>query len=197
MSNLADLTAGRVWKFGDSVSTNQIGGGGRGAAQSGVDRLALLRSGCLRSVRPEFSEGVQDGDFLVAGTNFGNGSSSPGSVESLQACGLQALLADSLSRLMLRTCIAKGLPAFSAPGISSIVEDGDELEIDYVEGVARNKRSGAQIVLKRFPPTVEQIYAAGGIQKVIGERLIREGVLPPTPDADDDTNTQERSHTQT
>ena len=181
MSDLSSLTSGRVWKFGDSISSNQIAAGGRGPSQAGADRNALLKANCLKSVRPEFGEGVQPGDILVAGANFGNGSSSPGSIESLQACGLQALLADSVSRLMLRTCIARGLPAFTVPGIMTIVEDGDELQIDYAAGVARNKRSGEEISLPKFPPTVEQIYAAGGIQKVIGERLAREGVLPPPP----------------
>ena len=115
----------------------------------------------------------------MAGTNFGNGSSSPGAIESFQACGLQALLADSVSRLMVRNCIAKGLPVFAAPGISEIVQDGDQLEIDYTAGVARNLTSGGEVTLRRFPPTVEQIYDAGGIEPVIAKRLIEEGMPPP------------------
>jgi 3-isopropylmalate/(R)-2-methylmalate dehydratase small subunit len=178
--DLSSLEPGRVWKFGDSISTNQIGGG-RGGAPPGSDRLAAMKANCLKAVRPEFSEQVQAGDILVAGANFGNGSSSPGAAESLQACGLQAIVADSISRLMMRTLIAKGLPAFAVPGVSEIVEDGEELAIDYTAGVARNPRTGRQVSLRRFPPTVEQIYAAGGIVPVIGRRLAAEGVLPPAP----------------
>jgi 3-isopropylmalate/(R)-2-methylmalate dehydratase small subunit len=173
MPELASLGSGRVWKIGDSISTNQIGGGRRGTAGE------ELRANCLRSVRPEFADEVKQGDILVAGANFGNGSSSPGAVEALIACGLQAVLADSLSRLMLRTCIAKGLPAFAAQGISEIVEDGEELEIDYPAGAARNAASGRSVSLKRFPPAVEQIYEVGGIQQVIAKRLAEEGIRPP------------------
>ena len=180
MPKLEDLAPGRAWKFGDSISTNQIASGCRAPrGQSAEERLAAMREGCLRSVRPEFSEGVQPGDFLVAGTNFGNGSSSPGAVESLQACGLGAVLADSVSRLMMRTCIAKGLPAFSAPGISDLVEDGDDVEVDYAAGTVRNLKSGRQVSIRKFPSTVEQILEAGGIIPVIGKRLAEEGIFPP------------------
>ena len=176
MPKLAELTSGRAWKFGDSISSNQIAGGRVGA---GPDRAAQLKASCLRAVRPEFSEQVQPGDILVAGTNFGNGSSSPGSAEALQACGLQAIVADSISRLMMRTCIAKAIPAFAAPGITEIVADGDELAIDYAASVARNVTTGAEVPIRRFPPTVEHIYEAGGIYQVIVKRLAAAGIVPP------------------
>jgi dihydroxyacid dehydratase/phosphogluconate dehydratase len=86
-----------------------------------------------------------------------------------------------LNRLPVSTSATASLgPAyFSAPGITGIIEDGDEIEIDYTKGVARNLRSGKEVSLRRFPPTVEKIYASGGIQKVIAERLAAEGILPP------------------
>ena len=183
MSKLSEPMQGRVWKFGDSISTNQIGGGGGRAMRNmpPEERRAAMKANCLRAARPEFSDNVKDGDILVAGSNFGNGSSSPGAVEALQACGLQALVAESISRLLLRTCVAKGLPAFNSPGITDIIEDGEELLVDYEAGLISNPKSGKQVTLKRLPPTVEQIYEAGGIQQVIGKRLAAEGVLPPTP----------------
>jgi 3-isopropylmalate/(R)-2-methylmalate dehydratase small subunit len=183
MSTLSEPLQGKAWKFGDSISTNQIGGGGGRAMRNtpAEERRAAMKANCLRAARPEFPENVKDGDILVAGSNFGNGSSSPGAVEALQACGLQALVAESISRLLLRTCVAKGLPAFNAPGITEIIEDGEELRVDYVGGTISNPKTGKQVVLKKLPPTVEQIYEAGGIQQVIGQRLAAEGVLPPTP----------------
>jgi 3-isopropylmalate/(R)-2-methylmalate dehydratase small subunit len=179
MSKLGSPIIGQVWLFGDSISTNQIGGGGRGQrGMAAAERLAMLKANCLTSVRPEFSQEVHEGDILVAGTNFGNGSSSPGAVEALIACGIGALVADSISRLLMRTCIAKGLPAFAVPGISEIVIDGGELVVDYQNSVARNPSTGATVSLRRFPPTVEQIYEAGGIQDVIARRLEAEGIRP-------------------
>jgi 3-isopropylmalate/(R)-2-methylmalate dehydratase small subunit len=142
------------------------------------ERLAMLKSNCLTSVRPEFSQEVREGDVLVAGTNFGNGSSSPGAVEALIACGLGALVAESISRLLMRTCIAKGLPAFAAPGISEAVKDGGQIVIDYHAGTVSNPETGAKVTIRKFPPTVEQIYEAGGIQQVIARRLEAEGIRP-------------------
>jgi 3-isopropylmalate dehydratase small subunit len=174
MAKLSELGTGRAWKFGDSIASNQISG-----APRGVSDPAVLRETCLKSVRPEFGQQVQEGDILVAGTNFGNGSSSPGGITALQSCGLQAIVADSVSRLMMRTCIARGLPAFAAPGVTGIVEDGDSVQIDYAAGVVRNPKSGAEVSFRRFPPTVERIYTLGGLSAVIAERLAAEGVLPP------------------
>jgi len=184
MSKLGRPLSGRVWLFGDSISTNQIGGAGRG--QRGMapeERLALMKANCLTSVRPEFSKEVEPGEILVAGTNFGNGSSSPGAVEALIACGLSAVVADSISRLLLRTCIAKGLPAFAAPGVSGIATDGESLVIDYANGFVANPTTGQKVAFRRYPPTVEQIYEAGGIQNVIARRLEAEGVRPAAPAA--------------
>lgn len=179
MSKLDGPIRGKSWVFGDSISTNQIGGAGRGQrGMSAEERLAAARSSCLTSVRPEFSQQVRDGDILVAGTNFGNGSSSPGSVEALIACGLGALVAESISRLLMRTCIAKGLPAFAAAGISDIANDGGVIVIDYQAGTATNPETGQSVPIRKFPPTVEQIYQAGGIQQVIAQRLAAEGVVP-------------------
>ena len=172
MPDLSRFRPGRVWVSGDSITSNQIAGGGRNAPND----PASLRASCLQSVRPEFGANVQDGDILVAGTNFGNGSSSPGGITALQACGLQAILAESVSRLMMRTCIARGLPAFNVPGITALVADGDEVEIDYAAGVVRALKSGGEVALRRFPASVERIYSVGGISQLIAERLREEGI---------------------
>jgi 3-isopropylmalate dehydratase small subunit len=82
-----------------------------------------------------------------------------------------------VARIFLRTSINLAYPTLVAPGISSLVEDHEELEIDYPRGKIRNLRSGREIALPKYPPSVEQIFAAGGILTLLKERCIKEGLL--------------------
>src|SRR6185503_2228430 len=115
---------------------------------------------------------VRAGDILVAGRNFGCGSSRPGLV--LREVGIAAIVAESVARLFLRNSIARAIPIFMAPGIAGIVQDGETLEIDYPGGVVRNPATGACVALRRFPPLIEQIFAAGGLPEFVRERYLRE-----------------------
>jgi 3-isopropylmalate/(R)-2-methylmalate dehydratase small subunit len=175
MSELNDVLRGRVWKFGDSVDTNQLAGGGL-AANSYEEGL---RINCLRGSRPDFNEDVRPGDILVAGTNFGCGSSRQSAVQALQLCGISVVLAESVARIHRRNSIALGLPTFALPGIAALVDEGDEIEIDYPAGVVRNATRGTQLHLPRLPASVEEIYAAGGLVHVIAQRLAAQDIVPP------------------
>lgn len=177
MPDLSQTFRGRVWKLGDSVDTGQLAPGGPKVVPD--DPAADMRAKCLRTLRPDFSDGVQPGDLIVAGANFGCGSSRSTGVVAVKACGIHAVLAESVSRLYLRNSVAQGLLAFNVPGIAAAVNDGDTLEVDYAAGQARNLTTGATISLKRLPPTVERIYALGGIGPVIAQRLATEGIFPP------------------
>lgn len=174
MSSLASTIRGRVWKFGDSVDTNQLAGGGIRGSTLGE----TLRLNCLRGLRPEFAEHVKPGDIVVAGSNFGCGSSRQTAVEALELCGVAAVLAESIARIHRRNSIALAFPAFTVPGITDGVQDGDEIEIDYRGGVVRSITRDFQTPLPKLPPSVEQIYEAGGIMQVIARRLADQGVIP-------------------
>ena len=175
MTRLEQPMRGRAWKFGDSVDTNLLAGGG---VQVSNDPRENLKANCLRGLRPEFPEQVQEGDILIAGTNFGCGSHRQTAVEALQVCGIQAVLAESVARIHMRNSIASALPTFVVPGITGLVEDGDSIEVDYASGVVRNLSRGGELALRRLPGAVEQIYEAGGLIPVIAQRLAREGVVP-------------------
>jgi 3-isopropylmalate/(R)-2-methylmalate dehydratase small subunit len=174
MSSLADIIRGRVWKFGDSVDTNQLAGGGL-VAQTHDEGL---RINCLRGLRPDFNDEVRPGDLIVAGTNFGCGSSRQSAVEALQLCGIAVVLAESVARIHRRNSIALGLPTFALPGIGALVEEGDEIEVDYPAGVLRNVTGGTELALPRLPASVEEIYQAGGLFRVIAQRLAAQGIVP-------------------
>lgn len=178
MPSLSETIRGRAWKFGDSVDTNQLAGGG---VQVSNDPLENLRVNCLRGARPEFAEQAQQGDILVAGTNFGCGSHRQTAVEALQANGIAAVLAESVARIHMRNSIALALPTFAVPGISTLVADGDILEVDYSAGIVRNTMSGKELPLKKLPAMVEQIYEMGGLTPLIARKLAEEGITPDAP----------------
>ena len=160
---------GRVWKFGDSVETDAIN------PYYQYPTMEELKLHTLEAYRPEFPQEVKPGDILVAGRNFGCGSSRPGLV--LREVGIAAIVAESVARLFLRNSIDRAIPIFVAPGVSGIVEDGQMLEVDYPAGTVRNPASGAAVTLKKFPPMIEQIYECGGLPEFAYERYIREAAL--------------------
>ena len=164
---------GRVWKFGESIDTNIIA------------PLHVMRKGeieeiaqhTMAAVRPEFPEEVRAGDILVAGGNFGCGSHRQEANIVLEKVGIRAIVAESVARIFLRTSINLAYPTLVAPGISSLAEDHEELEINYPAGRMRNLRSGRELPLPKYPPSVEEIFKAGGILTLLKERCVREGLV--------------------
>jgi 3-isopropylmalate/(R)-2-methylmalate dehydratase small subunit len=147
---------GKVWKFGDSIDTDCINPFYR--FQNDPEQI---RKHTMDSARPEFPEQVKPGDIVVAGRNFGCGSARNGKV--LYEVGVVAVLAESFSTLFLRNCISGGDLVLAVPGISSFVEDGATLEIDYRNGVIRNPATGKTLPVKKYPPMIEQLFNTGGI----------------------------------
>ena len=164
--DLNKLIRGRAWKFGDSIDTDSIN------PYYLYPTMEELKKHTLESFRPEFPKEAKPGDIVVAGRNFGCGSSRPGLV--LRELGMAAIVVESASRLFLRNNIARAIPLFLAPGITSIIEDADIIEVDYPKGVVRNTRTGASVPLRKFPPLVERIFKAGGLPAVARERYLAE-----------------------
>ena len=164
---------GRVWKFGDSIDTNVIA------------PLHVMRKGeieeiaqhTMAAVRPEFPEQVRAGDIIVAGANFGCGSHREEANLVLEKVGIRAIVAESVARIFLRTSINLAYPTLVAPGVSSLMEDHDELEIDYPRRKIRKLRSGKELPLPKYALSIEQIFEAGGILTLLKERCIREGLI--------------------
>jgi 3-isopropylmalate/(R)-2-methylmalate dehydratase small subunit len=135
---------GKVWKFGDCIDSGNIKG-----VMAGID--------------PEFHAKVQPGDVIVAGINFGMGSSSEDAPRSLRDAGIAAILAESISNIYLRTLINLGLPAIECSGISSIVEEGHELEVDLESGRVRNLTNGNSRTFAPFSDHAIAILEQGGL----------------------------------
>jgi 3-isopropylmalate dehydratase small subunit len=160
------VVRGRVWKFGDSIETDAIN------PYYLYPTMEALKQHTMEAYRPEFPKEVKPGDILVAGRNFGCGSSRPGLV--LREVGIVAIVAESVARLFLRNSIARAIPIFMAPGITAIVRDGETLEVDYPAGVVRNPVTDASVELRKFPPLIEEIFAAGGLPEFAYRRYQRE-----------------------
>jgi 3-isopropylmalate dehydratase small subunit len=160
------VVRGRAWKFGDSIETDAIN------PYYLYPAMEDLKLHTMEAYRPEFAKEVKPGDVLVAGRNFGCGSSRPGLV--LREVGIAAIVVESVSRLFLRNSIARAIPIFLAPGITAIVDDGATVEVDYPAGIVRNSGTGATVQLRRFPPLIEQILRVGGLPEFARERYLRE-----------------------
>lgn len=167
--DLNKVVCGRVWKFGDSIETDAIN------PYYQYPTMEELKLHTMEAYRPEFPREVKPGDILVAGRNFGCGSSRPGLV--LREVGIAAIVAESVSRLFLRNSIARAIPIFIAPGVTGIVEDGERLEVDYRSARVRNVTSGATVAMRQFPPLIEQIFECGGLPEFAYERYQRETAL--------------------
>ncbi len=149
---------GIVHRFGDDVSTDHISSGRhRFLAKD----LAALAAHCLEDLDPEFARRVRPGDFIVAGRNFGCGSSREYAPRVIQALGVQAIIARSFARIFFRNAINIGLPAVEAAtdGIAA----GDRLALDLEGGVIRNLTRGTPVACKPYPPVMIGILRDGGL----------------------------------
>src|SRR5262249_37663188 len=132
-----EVQAGRVWKFGNDINTDLI--------MPSYARTATLEEQ-VRAVfaanRPGWVEQVRRGDFLIAGRNFGIGSSRPGA-RSLRNAGIACILAESINGLCFRNCVNYGLLALECPGVWSAFEEGQTAEVRLSDFSVTNRETGA------------------------------------------------------
>lgn len=115
----------------------------------------------MEDLDPEFYGRLQKGDFLVAGKNFGCGSSREQAPQAIKYAGLSAVLAKSFARIFYRNCFNLGLPAIECD--TSSIAEGDELEVDLDAGIMRNKTKNQEIKIAPLPPTMQTLLADGGL----------------------------------
>ena len=158
-----EVMRGRVWLFGDDISTDLLSPGAYA-----VDPVEVRKCHVLESVDPNFASSVRPGDLLVAGANFGCGSSRETAPENLKALGIGCVVASSFARIFLRNAVAIGLPVLICPDAPTIVNTGDEAEVDLAAGTFRNVVTGEVARGEPLPPEMRDILAAGGILATLG-----------------------------
>ena len=148
----------RAWKFGDDINTDAITPG-RYTVTLDKSRLGEI---AFIEYRPEFAKEVKQGDIVVAGRNFGCGSSREHSPVALKAAGVGAVVAKSFARIFFRNSINIGLPILICAD-TDMIDDGDELEMDVRTGLIRDVTKGKEIQAEPLPDFVMKIVLQGGL----------------------------------
>jgi 3-isopropylmalate/(R)-2-methylmalate dehydratase small subunit len=162
------VITGRTWVFGDSVDTDAMY-----PAHAMKLELPQAARHMFHEIRPGWPDLVEPGDIVVAGSNFGVGSSRPVAALFLQL-GVAALLAAEFNSLFFRNAINAGLPALTVPDATRLFRDGDTATLDLTTGVCRNDTTGATARTAPLPPMIREILASGGLLA----RLADQGYLP-------------------
>jgi 3-isopropylmalate/(R)-2-methylmalate dehydratase small subunit len=155
----------RVWVFGDDVTTDAIAPG-----RYMKSDIAEMAKHCLETVDPAFAKSVRFGDVLVAGRNFGAGSSREQAPAALKHLGIAALIAQSFAGLFYRNSLNLGLPAVVCPEASEL-KNGDEVKISYEEGVIVNLSARRTLAFESIPPHLMEMVLDGGLLPHLEKRL--------------------------
>ena len=148
----------KAWKFGNDINTDVITPG-RYTVTTDKKQLGQI---AFIEYRPEFAKQVIKGDIIVAGNNFGCGSSREHSPVAIKAAGISAVIAKSFARIFFRNSVNIGLPVFISEDVVKI-DDGDEVEIDFKTGKIHDKTQGIILKVKPLPAFMQKIVEKGGL----------------------------------
>ena len=149
---------GRVWKFGDDISTDHIAPGRYFHLRSNLPELAKHT---LEDAREDFAPNVKKGDIIVGGKNFGLGSSREHAPTIIKLVGVPCIIAKSFARIFFRNAVNLGLVPIVAD--TDLINEGDEIEVDLAEGVIKDITNGAEIRFTPISPAMLKIIEDGGI----------------------------------
>lgn len=153
---------GKAWKFGDDISTDHIAPGRLFHLRTNLPELAKH---VLEDADPEFAQKMSPGDFVVAGSNFGLGSSREHAPQVLKISGVNAVLAKSFARIFFRNAINIGLLLVECD--TDRINQDDELELDLLAGIIKNLTQGIEIKTTPLPDVMIKILNDGGLAKHI------------------------------
>lgn len=162
-----DKLRGRVWKYGPNINTDVIIPG-RYCHITDPKELAKY---CMADLDDKFVEKISPGDIVVAGGNFGCGSSREVAPLSIKASGIAAVVAPSFARIFYRNAINIGFPIFESAEAYEQIDEGDEVEIDPATGVVRDLTKGIEFKAAAFPEFLQQIMSRGGLRGYAEEVL--------------------------
>ncbi|MDD5692338.1 MAG: 3-isopropylmalate dehydratase small subunit [Candidatus Omnitrophica bacterium] len=159
------IIRGKVHKFGDDINTDDII-----AAKYLVSTDAKeLGRHCMETIDPKFSQAVSPGDIIVAGNNFGCGSSREHAPLAIKGSGISAVIAKNFAAIFFRNAINIGLPFLESPDVDKI-NSGDIIEIDLAAGLIRNITQGQDYKTEAFPEFLRDIVEEGGLINYIKKR---------------------------
>ncbi len=158
---------GIVYKFGDDVDTDQIIPA-RYLNTTDPDELALH---CMEDADPEFAGAVQPGTVMVAGKNFGCGSSREHAPIAIKAAGVSCVIASTFARIFYRNAVNIGLPILECPEAAEALDNGEQVTIDLARGVIKNLTRPGEYKSAPFPSFMQEIIKQGGLINYVQERM--------------------------
>ncbi len=162
---------GRAWKFGDNVDTDQIIPAKYAIYSLDEQRLGEHAMEGVPEIGPGFAQRISPGDLIVAGSNFGCGSSREIAPVAIRGAGISCVIAESFARIFFRNAINLGYPIVQAPQAAGQVGQGDELEVDLEEGLIRDLTTGAEFWVEPLPPFMAELLKTGGLVPWVQQRL--------------------------
>jgi 3-isopropylmalate/(R)-2-methylmalate dehydratase small subunit len=158
---------GKAWKFGADLDTDLI----IPARYLNTSDPKELAKHCMEDADPEFAGKVSVGDVIVAGNNFGCGSSREHAPIAIKAVGISCVVAASFARIFYRNAFNLGLPILESPEAAEAVKTGDELEVNLATGKITNLSQGSTYQAQPVPPFMQELLAAGGLMPYVMKRL--------------------------
>ena len=158
---------GKVHRFADNVNTDEI----IPARYLNTTDKAELASHCMEDADKDFTRRVRSGDIIVAGRNFGCGSSREHAPIAIKAAGVSCIIADSFARIFSRNSINIGLPIVESPEASKDIKKGDTVSVDTIKGVIKNITRKKSYRFEKYPPFMQKIINAGGLMAQVKKRV--------------------------
>ena len=156
-----------VIKYGDHVDTDVI----IPARYLNTADPAELAAHCMEDLDRDFKQKSKTRRIIVAGRNFGCGSSREHAPIAIKASGVELVIADSFARIFYRNSIDIGLPIIECPAAAAAIRDGDEVEADLDTGIITDVTTGERVTAAPFPPFIQQIIRCGGIAGFVREKI--------------------------
>lgn len=161
---------GKVWKFGENLNTDEI----IPARYNLTIEEKELAKNVFCEIKPEFAGSVQAGDIIIAGNNFGCGSSREHAPVAIKGSGAACVIAPSFARIFFRNAINIGLPILECAEAAAEIEEGHEVQVDLAGGAIKDLTSGKTYQARPLPDFVLKIAAAGGIIPFLKEHDLEE-----------------------
>lgn len=164
------IIQGKCHCFGNDIDTDAI----IPARYLNTSDPGELACHCMEDADPSFAGRVQAGEIIIAGKNFGCGSSREHAPVAIKAAGVAAVVAASFARIFYRNAINIGLPIFESPAAAAGIEAGDEIKIEPEKGEITNLTRGETYLAAPFPPFMQEIIAAGGLMPYVARKVRRD-----------------------
>lgn len=157
----------KAWKIGNNIDTDLI----IAARYLNDASDENMKAHCMEDVIPDYTNTIAPGDVLVAGSNFGCGSSREHAPISIKVAGTSCVIAESFARIFYRNAINIGLPIIESPEAAKAIDQGDELDISFEEGVIHNVTKNENYHFEKFPEFIQQLVAAGNLLNYVKEKV--------------------------